>query len=636
MSVTDEIKARLDIVNFIQESVPLKKAGRTYKGLCPFHSEKTPSFIVFPESQTWHCFGACGEGGDIFTFLMKRENLDFGNALAELAERAGVELEPPSPQAAAAQESGERLRKILAAAADYFQDALLNAQQAAHARAYVERRGLTPETIRRFGLGYALDSWDTTRQTLLSEGHELEDLVAAGLLVEKDDGGTYDRFRDRLMIPIRDVRGRIIGFGARALKPDAVPKYLNSPQSPIFDKSRNLFGLSEARRAIREQETVVIVEGYMDVLQAHQAGFDDVVAQMGTSLTEAQLKTLRRYASRFILALDADTAGTKATLRGLDTARAALDQQLQPTFNARGMVTYEGHLDAEIRVLLLPEGMDPDDVIRESPDQWAALIDDAVPVTEFAIHAATQDRDLDDPKVKKQIVQELGPLIDDIADATEREHYRQRLARLLKVNERVLMVSSAATAVRARVRSRARRDEAPEEASAQEAWFEAQTTAPPREAFCLASLIRLPDLLYKADRLLKQHDLEEVSPQDFSHVEHQIIFGTWQRALGQIEREPLDYLRDTLDEALTARLDALLEEYAHRQHNQDKARLSGDGLRSVLELRHRRLATDMQNLRFLIQEAHENGDLTAKSYWETITVYEAARLRLDKMIAAAR
>jgi hypothetical protein len=198
------------------------------------------------------------------------------------------------------------------------------------------------------------------------------------------------------------------------------------------------------------------------------------------------------------------------------------------------------------------------------------------------------------------------------------------------------MVSSAATAVRARVRSRSRRDEAPEEASAQEAWFEAQTAAPPREVFCLALLIRLPDLLYKADRLLKQHELEEVSPQDFSHVEHQVIFKTWQRALGQIEREPLEYLRDTLDEALTKRLDALLEEHAPRLRDQDRARLSGDGLRSVLELRHRRLATNMQNLRFLMQEAHENGDLTAKSYWETITVYEADRLRLDKMIAAAR
>jgi hypothetical protein len=206
----------------------------------------------------------------------------------------------------------------------------------------------------------------------------------------------------------------------------------------------------------------------------------------------------------------------------------------------------------------------------------------------------------------------------------------------LKVNERVLMVSSAATAVRAKVRSRARRDEAPEEPSAQEAWFDAQAAAPPREAYCLASLIRLSDLLYKADRLLKQHDLEEVSPQDFSHVEHQVIFRTWQRALGQIEQEPFDYLRDALDEALTTRLDALLEAYAPRLHNEDRARLSGDGLRSVLELRHRRLATDMQNLRFLMQEAHENGDLTAKSYWETITVYEAARLRLDKMIAAAR
>lgn len=644
MSVTDEIKSRLDIVNYIQGYVSLKKAGRSYKGLCPFHSEKTPSFVIFPDSQTWRCFGACGEGGDIFTFHMKHEGLDFSGALAELAERAGIELAPPSPQQTAAQEARDRLRGLLSLAADYYRDVLLNAPQAAHARAYVDERGLTADTVEQFGLGYALDSWDAARQALLAEGYELADLVAAGLLVEKDDGGTYDRFRDRLMIPIRDARGRVIGFGARALKPDAVPKYLNSPQTPLFDKSRNLFGLSHARRAIREDETVIIVEGYMDVMQAHQAGFTNVVAQMGTALTEAQLKTLRRYASRFILALDSDVAGAQATLRGFDTARAALDQQSQPSFDTRGMVTYEAHLDAEIRVLLVPEGMDPDDLIRQSPERWQTLIEEAVPVVEYAIRVATEGRNLDDPKIKKQVVREVSPLIDDIADSTERDYFRQRLARLLKVDERALLVSSAATAITARVRTRRQFDETqpvtPEPAEV-DAYFNLQAAALPRETRCLAVFIRLPNLLYKADRLMKrvakwpgEGRWDTFAPQDFAHPEHQAIFSAWRDALKRPDVKPLDHLRTTLDDVLLARLDAVLEEEHESTFDvADQDRISGETLNFALEMRERRLTADMQSLKFLAQDAHEDGDLTASRYQETIKSYIQARQNLQQVMS---
>jgi DNA primase len=647
MSVTDEIKARLDIVSFVQDYVQLKKTGRSYKGLCPFHSENTSSFVVFPDSQSWHCFGGCAEGGDIFSFVMKNEGIDFSEALVVLAERAGVELAPPSPRQTAAEESKERLRGALASAANFFQDALFNAPQAEHVRAYVESRGLTEETIKQFGLGYALDSWDETRQVLLDEGHQLEVLVEAGLLVQRDDGSTYDRFRDRLMIPIRDVSGKIIGFGARALKPEAVPKYLNSPQSALFDKSSILFGLSEARRTIREEDTAIIVEGYMDVMQAHQAGFSNVVAQMGTALTEAQLKTLRRYASRFILALDSDLAGTKATMRGLDTAREALDQQVQPTFNARGMVTYEGHLDAEVRVLLVPEGMDPDDVIRQSPDQWGGLVAGAMPVAEYAIHVATQGRDLDDPKIKKQVVREVSPLIDDIADPTERDHFRQRLARLLKVDERALMIASAATALPARVQSRRRKAKAEpafEEETAQaasEAWIDAQAAALPREVRTLAAIIHIPGLLYKADRLIKkvarwpeQGDWEGLMARDFAHPEHQAILDAWRRALTQADEEPLDNLRSSLGEVLRPRLGELLDEHAAEFRDEgEKERVGDEALCFVLEMRQRRLASDMQNLKYLAQEAHENGDLTASPYQETIMGYIAARQSLQEVLA---
>ncbi|MFN2245174.1 MAG: DNA primase, partial [Anaerolineae bacterium] len=275
MSVVDEIKDRLDIVEVIQSYVPLKKAGRNYKGLCPFHAEKTPSFVVFPDSGTWHCFGACGTGGDVFSFVMQQENLDFGEALQTLARRAGVELESRSPQAAEAEKRLDLLRQINQAAATYFHHLLLNSDEAARARAYLEKRGLTHETIERFQVGYSLDQWDVLLRYLTSKGYTPADLHEVGLIVEREDkSGYYDRFRGRVVFPIRDHRGKVLGFGARAMG-DGQPKYINSPQTPLFDKSSVLFGLDQAKAGIRTAGEAVIVEGYMDVLMAHQHGINN-------------------------------------------------------------------------------------------------------------------------------------------------------------------------------------------------------------------------------------------------------------------------------------------------------------------------------------------------------------------------
>ncbi|HEY73791.1 MAG TPA: DNA primase, partial [Thermoflexia bacterium] len=320
MSVVDEIKERLDIVEVISSYTPLKKSGRNYKALCPFHSEKTPSFVVFPESQHWHCFGACAEGGDLFSFVMKHEGWDFRTALEELARRAGVELRPRTPAQVKEEEEADRLRELLTTAARYYNHLLQHASEAKAARAYIARRSLDDETVERFRLGYSLPGWNRSRDYLTEQGYTIEELVKAGLLVRKETGSTYDRFRERLMIPIRDAQGRVIGFGARTLDPEGVPKYLNSPQTPLFDKSRTLFGLDLARKTIRRKDQVVIVEGYMDVMQAQQAGFANVVAQMGTALTEPQLRQLQRYTKRLVLALDPDAAGVQATLRGVEVA----------------------------------------------------------------------------------------------------------------------------------------------------------------------------------------------------------------------------------------------------------------------------------------------------------------------------
>ncbi len=440
MSVTDEIKSRLDLVEVVSDYLPLRKSGSSYSGFCPFHpNTKTPAFVVFPSTQTWRCFGACAEGGDLFSFVMKKEGWDFKEALRVLAERAGVELEEYSPEQKAQQAVEDRLTDLLTAAADYFHQLLLYAPQAETARDYVARRGLSEETLETFKVGFALDSWDACRTHFHMQGYNDEDLIDAGLLTENEEKGTrYDRFRNRLMVAICDVNGRIAGFGARTLDPDGIPKYLNSPQTAVFDKSRLLFGLDKAKRHIREARQVVIVEGYMDVMQAHQSGFKNVVAQMGTALTEQQLQLVKRYTKRFVLALDADAAGVQATMRSLEVARGTLDREPDMRFDAQGLVRNEGRLQADIRVVTLPEGRDPDDIIRDEPTEWPKLVGQAKPIVAYVIDVATAELDMDDAKAKTAAAQRVLPLISDVADPIEREHYRQLLARTLRIDERVL------------------------------------------------------------------------------------------------------------------------------------------------------------------------------------------------------
>ncbi len=314
MSAVDEIKARIDIVDLVSESgVKLRKSGRSFTGFCPFHhNTKTPAFVVWPETGTWRCFGECNEGGDIFKYVMKKEGMDFKEALRYLADKAGVELQAYTPQQEEAHEREDFLRTLLDEAALFFHTQLLHTEAGSEALAYLrEKRGLTDETIESFMLGYAPRGWDNTLKHFLQKGYAQEDLLDAGLVSERDSGGVYDKFRHRLMIPIRDARGRMAGFGARALAAEDMPKYLNSPQTALFDKGRLLYGLDKARKAIRAADRAVIVEGYLDVIAPHQAGFENVVSPMGTALTEAQLRLLKRYTRRIVLALTRTRRGKK-------------------------------------------------------------------------------------------------------------------------------------------------------------------------------------------------------------------------------------------------------------------------------------------------------------------------------------
>ncbi len=441
MEAVDEVKNRTDIVELISGYVPLKKAGRNYKGICPFHAEKTPSFVVFPDTQTWRCFGACGTGGDAFRFIMQAEGMDFSEALRELAQRAGVSLTPPTPRSEAADKQREKLLDIHAAAAQYFHHLLRQSEEGTHAREYVAGRGINSKTVERFQLGYALNAWEGLKSHLVGRGYTEDDLVEAGLLVKKEEtGSSYDRFRNRLIIPIRDMQGRVIAFGARALGPNDVPKYLNSPQTPLFDKSSTLFGLDLAKRAIRNSDQAVIVEGYMDVLSANQHGHANVVAGMGTALTEVQLRLLKRFTKNFVLALDADTAGKAATLREINLVYEALDRQAVPVPIAQGLIRFEGQLDADFRIATLPPGCDPDDILREAPELWSEIIDEALPVVNFYLQVVSAEYDLTIAKGKSAFVREVLSLLSEIKDQAERHHYISQLARLVKVDEWVLLM----------------------------------------------------------------------------------------------------------------------------------------------------------------------------------------------------
>ena len=304
MGVIDEVKDRIDIIDLVGESVKLRKSGKNYTGFCPFHPNKrTPAFAVFPDSGTWRCFGACNEGGDIFSFLMKKEGWDFSEALTYLAERAGVELVPQTAEQEAEDESRQRLYELLDAAVAFFRHQLLSTAAGRPALAYLRDRGISDATLETFEIGYAPESWDVIMKHLIGRGFQEQDLVDAGVVSERDSGGLFDRFRHRVMFPIRDVRGRMAGFGARVLDPEAVPKYLNSPQTSIFDKGRLLYGLDKSRQEIRKLDQAVIVEGYMDVIGLHQAGFRNAVSPMGTALTENQLRLLKRYSRRIARAI---------------------------------------------------------------------------------------------------------------------------------------------------------------------------------------------------------------------------------------------------------------------------------------------------------------------------------------------
>ena len=638
MTAIDEIKTRVDIIDLVSETVKLRRAGKNYTGFCPFHTNtRTPAFVVFPESGTWRCF-SCNEGGDIFNYVMKKEGWDFQQALRQLAKRAGVELEPLTPQKKEEDDRLERLRTLLEEVVTYFHHQLLHNQAGEQALAYLKRRSLTVETMETFGLGYAPNSWEMTHQYFLQKGYSRDDLLEAGLVGERQEGTSiYDRFRNRVMFPIRDSSGRMAGFGARALSDEDVPKYLNSPQTALFDKSHLLYGLDLARKAIRKEDQAVIVEGYMDVIGLHQAGYANAVSPMGTALNEHQFRLLKRFTRRLVLALDPDAAGEKATLRGLELAREALDRSpdfvadADGLFDARGLIRYEARLQADLRVTTLPENKDPDEIALENPEHWAQIIADAQPIVEHVMNTLARNRNLEDPKVKREIAEQVMPLIADVPDAVERDAYRQQLARLIKVDERVLVSAVSPQTQPPRRRRQTGQTRTPLRAIDGLQMDMNEKLANELELLCLQLMLRQPEALNQVDRALQKAGLPRLAYQDFQKTEHQTLARLVMRSLEQDQLEPLQYVRENLPASLNAFVEILLQPLAQREPGANK--LSEEFVRLVLRLRNVRVKQGLEQLRVFQQDIDIQDELSMASYHEMIMNYSRTREKIDQALS---
>lgn len=513
MAQVDEIKQRIDIVDLISQHVTLKRAGRNYMALCPFHTEKTPSFHVDPSRQSWHCFGACATGGDIFSFIMKKNACDFREALRVLGEQAGVATATRRDT----QEDSRRTRifEINETAAAFFQASLdaddASSAGAAAARAYIAERQLAPESVERFQLGYAPNSWEALVTHLEMRGFTGEEAVGAGLAVS-GDRGAYDRFRHRLMFPIRDERGRVAGFGGRLLPGvplgagESPAKYVNTSQSAAFDKSSILYALDVAKDAIRSEGRVVIVEGYMDVIAAHEYGYTNVVASMGTALTERQVAVLRRHTNGVVLALDEDEAGIEATLRSVyEIVNSNLTTR--PVPNSRGVVRQEVAPALDVRVLVKPAGKDPDEFIRVDPEGWGTLVDNAVPLLDYVFAAAAGRHDAATPAGRSEMAQILIPWLSLTTDRIVQANYLQRLARMVQVDEATLRLEMRAPAMK--ITNDPARERVP---------TALQRTRDKREEFCLALLVRYPELRAEGT---------ELEPSLFGHSDNRALFESW-------------------------------------------------------------------------------------------------------------
>jgi DNA primase len=432
---SDEIKSRIDIVDLLREYIPLKPAGINFRAQCPFHSEKTPSFIVSPEKQIWHCFG-CGKGGDIFSFIMEMEGISFVEALRALAPKAGVTLKQQNPKILSQR---NRLLDILDFSRRYYYKVLIDSPLAKEAREYIKQRGLKNETIDEWQIGYSPDSWDDLFNKLRAEGYKDNEIFLAGMVIKKEAYNNqtnnnysnkapdrfYNRFRNRIMFPINDVNSNTVAFSARispgAEKKDPyaakMGKYINSPQTMIYDKSKILFGLDKAKMAIKNEKQAIFVEGQMDAITAHQEGYKNVIATSGTALTREQINLIKRYSDNIALAFDSDNAGQLAVDRGAGEAMRA---------------------EMNIKVIEVPSGKDPDECIRSNKSLWEKAVKEARPLMEYYFDIIFKDIDLNEVKNKRECAKKALEIISKLSNSIEKDYWLKRLAEKLNIKENIL------------------------------------------------------------------------------------------------------------------------------------------------------------------------------------------------------
>ena len=547
MTLVDDIRARLDIVDVVSGYVTLQKAGRNFKAPCPFHTERTPSFIVNPERQSWHCFGACSTGGDAFSFVMRHQNMEFGEALRILAHKAGVELSQTGKKDS---DQRAKLHRINGYAARYYQERLKSPEGKA-ALDYLKERGVSPEMIEAFQLGYSPDSWDALKTYLTGIGAPENIAVEAGLIYRNENGRTWDFFRNRLMFPIHDRQGNVIGFGGRQLSepaPDAPgynPKYINTSATPIFDKRSSLYGINRAHSATRESNTGIIVEGYMDVIAAHQYGYHNVVASMGTALTENQVSQLKSLATNFVLALDPDTAGQEATLRSLEASWKVIGIQSASRGRSQGVLYQRDPITLSIAAL--PDGKDPDDLIRHDPAEWERLTTNAPPLMSFLIPAIASRFDTNTGQGKTQVVEAIYPLIAATENPFDRQRYEQDLADTLDVTLdalRAALPRTPTTSGNYRRRQSRTNDARPADRNQLASSALNSKREYLKEDYMLCLLLLRPQL---------RGELGEFSPEYISSSVNREIFTRW------LECADTEELQASLDESLLAHMQSLTE-----------------------------------------------------------------------------
>ena len=532
MSDIDDIKGRLDVVDLISEHVKLQRSGRNFKANCPFHSEKTPSFIVDPARQSWRCFGACSTGGDIFSFIMKLEGVEFRESLHVLANKAGIILENNSSTA-----NNEIPIKVNQLTSDFYRESLLS-REGELARIYLKSRGIDQEIADIFELGFSPRSGDSLKSHLLFHDVSIEEAIETGVLTRSQKGSVRDFFWGRLMFPIHNALGKVIGFGARALD-DAMPKYINTSATGLFDKRATLYGLHLARDPIRKSGEGVVVEGYMDVITAHQHGFTNVVASMGTALTPEQVKNLKRLAHSFVLALDQDEAGQEATLRSLDGSWKIFNQ---PDSRSRRAEQFSRET-VNLKVLSLPEGKDPDEFIRSENGDWRHVVSDAKPVMDYLIPAISSRFDLDSPGGKGKVIDVLAPILGAM-DPFDYDRYTNQIAVEIKANLGSVKKSIQANLKKPKFYDRSNQDQYPQEPQE----VDEELRSEKRDSLSdhvLAQMFAWPELFEL---------LSDVDTDVFEKTEDKQIFAKWKEFISSgIPNEVQTNFEKELDQTLKQR-----------------------------------------------------------------------------------